>query len=176
MHTSKLLTSGLAALPPIWWRVFLLHTLLLNPVLTLAEPPYRISEFREIDREYLRIARARANERCRSSFGTQFRGERNHDLPLLQRMLDEKYVKPDELALLQGMGVILGDVLRQEYPLDWIRYIDSSGSSRALQLRHSEHFIFPITAISRRASNGAPVDVTAIFQNMLDPLVAAYER
>lgn len=140
------------------------------------EEPYRIAEFREIDREYLRIARERINQRCSMSFGTTFRGDKNHDLPLLQRLLDERRVARDELELLQGMGVILGDILRGEYPLDWIRYIDEEGSSRALQLRHQQHFIFPITAISRRAAVDAPVNVRAIYQNMRDPVTAAYER
>lgn len=141
-----------------------------------AEEPYRIAEFREIDREYLKIARDQANERCASRFGTRFRGNKQHDLPLLQRLLDEKHVTSNELALLQGMGVILGEVLRSEYPLDWVRYIDNEGASRALQLRHTEHFIFPITAISRRASVDAAVDIAAIYQAMRSPVAVAYER
>jgi len=151
-------------------------TLLLGTTGTSAEEPYRIAEFREIDREYLRVARERINQRCSNSFGTRFRGDKHHDLPLLQRLLDERRVTREELALLQGMGVILGDILRKEYPLDWVRYIDAEGSSRALQLRHQQHFIFPITAISRRAAVDAPVDVKTIYQNMRDPVTAAYER
>jgi len=150
--------------------------LLLSTTAATAEPVYRLAEFREIDREYLRIARNRLNERISETTGTRFRGDKYHDLPLLQRLLDENYVKPDEPALLQAMGIILGEVLRSEYPLDWIRYIDNEGASRALQLRHQEHFVFPITAISRRASVNAAVDIDAIYQNMREPLAVAYER
>lgn len=150
--------------------------LLLSTMTATAEPAYRLAEFREIDREYLRIARDKLNERTSKTTGTRFRGEKDHDLPLLQRLLDENFVKQDEIALLQAMGVVLGDVLRSEYPLDWIRYIDGEGASRALQLRHQEHFVFPITAISRRASVDAAVDVDTIYRNMRDPLAVAYER
>ena len=150
--------------------------LLLHSHSLQADEHIRIAEFRVIDQQYLTIAREKINNRCRDSFGTFFRTNKKHDLPLLQRLLDEKRVTAEELDLLQAMGIILGDILSREYPLDWVRYIDQYGSSRALKLRHQEHYLFPITAISRRASVGASVDITAIYQKLRNPVVTAYNR
>ncbi len=160
--------------PSSWLVVLLACWLAALP--TRAEEPYRIAGFREIDRQYLDIARESINSRARDRLGTAFRADKTHDLPLLQRLLNEKLVRADEIELLQAMGVVLGDALRSEYPLDWVRYIDKEGSSRALVLRHEQVFVFPITAISRRASVGAEVDVEAIYQRMRAPVASAYER
>lgn len=141
-----------------------------------AEQDYRIDSFRQIDHEYIEQAKQRINDRARRSLGSSFRGQAEYDIPLLQRMLDEKIVAADELELLQAMGVVLGEVFRSRYPIDWIRYSDIDGTSRALQLRHEAHFIFPITMISRRASVGAAVDVQAIYERALSALTKAYER
>ena len=157
----------------VFWLVF---ASLAPSTHSLAEESYRLAEFRVIDRQYLEIAREKINDRARLGTGSAFKGNKAQDLPLLQRLLDEKLVKEDETEHLQAMGVILGDTLRSEYPLDWVRYIDRQGASRALQLRHNQHFVFPITAISRRASVGAEVNVEAIYRKMREPIALAYER
>ena len=73
------------------------------------------------------------------------------------------------------MGVALGEVLRKERYLKWVRYIDPEGASRALQLTHEDYYVFPITLISRRASVGAKVDVQVLFQRALNNIDAYTE-
>ena len=141
-----------------------------------SEQDYRVDSFRQIDVAYIEQAKQRINDRVKRRLGNGFRGDAEYDIPLLQRTLDEKIVREEELELLQAMGVVLGEVFRGKYPLDWVRYSDIDGTSRALQLRHEAHFIFPITMISRRASVGAPVDVSAIYERALSALTEAYER
>ena len=88
---------------------------------------------------------------------------------MLQSLLDQRIVKSDQVLLLQAMGVVMGDLLSEELKMPWVIYEDKLGRSRALRLGVSDHYLFPITMISRRAEVGAPVDVRAIY----DKAVAA---
>jgi hypothetical protein len=135
------------------------------PVATAAEEQYLVKPFREIDRDNL-LSR---------HFGVYLSGDTQLDLSYLQRLLDEQRVDSDDLQTLQGMGVALGEVLRKERYLKWVRYIDPEGASRALQLTHEDYYVFPITLISRRASVGAKVDVQVLFQRALNNIDAYTE-
>ncbi|MBR9805001.1 DUF3806 domain-containing protein [bacterium] len=96
-------------------------------------------------------------------FGSSLHQDKNHDLRLLQRLWDDKIVTADNAQTLQDMGIVLGDLFAKELDMHWVLYTDAKGRSRALQLRHTEHFLFPITMISRRAIAGAEVNVKAIY-------------
>ena len=52
------------------------------------------------------------DELARGRLGRQFRGERDSDLALLQELLDRRLVTASDTAQLQGMGIILGDMIR----------------------------------------------------------------
>ena len=98
---------------------------------------------------------------------------------MLQRLLDSKLVVAKDRRLLQDMGIVLGDLLLQQFNLRWVMYVDKYGPSRALQLKHSQNFIFPITMISRRAEVGVAVDISALYDQAsikIEGYIAAAKR
>tara|TARA_B110000967_G_C18822441_1_gene529458 strand:+ start:831 stop:1382 length:552 start_codon:yes stop_codon:yes gene_type:complete len=122
-----------------------------------------IRPFSEGDEKYLQQGRDRINQLTRRHFGSSLQQQRAHDIALLQRLLDSKRVVAKDRRLLQDMGIVLGDLLLQQFNLRWVIYADKYGPSRALQLKHSENFLFPITMISRRAEVGVTVDISELY-------------
>ena len=55
-----------------------------------------------------------------------------------------------------------------------VAYHDQHGRSRALQLKHSDYFFFPITMISRRAETGLAVDIEALYQQVAQKIANYY--
>lgn len=133
-----------------------------------------LRQFSEADEKYLQQGRDRINELTRRHFGSALQQQQAHDIALLQRLLDSKLVTAKDRRLLQDMGIILGDLLMQQFNLRWVIYADKYGPSRALQLKHSENFLFPITMISRRAEVGVNVDITELYNKAVEK-IAAYK-
>ena len=122
-------------------------------------------QFRDSDQRYLELALARVNDLSQRTLGSSLQQRRQHDLALLQRLLDRRAVSADQRYVLQGMGVALGELLRRECSLKWGLYRDRYGQSRALKSRHSQQALFPITMVSRRIEAGLEVDISALYQN-----------
>ena len=133
-----------------------------------------IRQFSESDERYLQQGRDRINELTRRHLGSRFQQQQEHDVALLQRLLDEQLVSTQDSRLLQDMGIILGDLLILEFDLRWVIYVDKYGPSRALQLKLTENVLFPITMISRRAEVGLEVDIAALYQQA-EKKIAAYK-
>lgn len=123
--------------------------------------------FSPIDRQYIAEQREAINALARSHLGRQLNGQKDNDLEILQRLLDEDVVHRNQVRLLQGMGLILGQLLKQEQDLNWIIYYDKLGRSRALQVPgFTQDFIFPATQISRLAEVGIKVDVRDVYRSL----------
>ena len=133
------------------------------PLSALAEPPPRISDLTMLDRDYMREQRRRIDNLARMSLGRQLKDEKAADLEVLQLIVDRKLLRPEQTLELQAMGIVLGNLLAAELGMQWVIYEDRYGRSRALRLRSSDNFLFPVTMISRRMEAGAPVDVEAIY-------------
>jgi hypothetical protein len=121
--------------------------------------------FGQADEKYLQQGRDRINQLSRRHFGSALHQQREHDITLLQRLLDSRLVTAKDRRLLQDMGIVLGDLLIQQFNLRWVVYVDKYGPSRALQLKHSENYLFPITMISRRAEVGVTVDIAELYES-----------
>jgi hypothetical protein len=127
------------------------------------EEEVQISELTYLDLQYMAQQRLDLDELARAELGQGFTGDREHDLALLQRLLDEQVVAPDDKARLQGMGILLGDLLAEELDMDWVVYSDEIGRSRALRYADTDHYLFPVTMISRRREAGDETPVVAIY-------------
>ena len=125
--------------------------------------PPRTSSLTAIDRDFMEEQRESIDALARTHLGRQVRGDKENDLTVLQQLLDQRLVRSDQVLLLQAMGVVMGDLLSKELKMPWVIYEDALGRSRALRLGLSDHYLFPITMISRRAEVGAAVDVRAIY-------------
>lgn len=126
----------------------------------------RIDELSVLDRRFMEQQRDLVQDIAERRLGRSFSGER--DIAVLQKILDERLVRPDQTRELQAMGVILGDLLAKELDMHWVIYEDRVGRSRALRYRDTENYLFPITMISRRREAGSDTPVAEIFRKAYD--------
>lgn len=141
---------------------------------SLDSNPLTLSELSTLDQQYMRSQRNLIEDLARRQLGATFSGEPSRDIALLQRLLDERVVEPHQRQELQAMGIILGDLLAAQLDMQWVIYEDSLGRSRALQLKDTDNFLFPVTMISRRREVGNNTPVQAIFDKAvatIEPLI-----
>lgn len=120
-----------------------------------------------IDRQYMQQQRDHLDGLARRHLGEPLRGERS-DLAVLQRLLDRGLVAREDTATLQGMGMVLGNLLAADLDLEWVVHRDRQGRSRALRIPGTGELLFPVTMISRRHEVGARVDVDELYQRAAD--------
>jgi hypothetical protein len=165
------------ARPPIVLRrglYLLIAVLALAPLAPATAQPdeKRISALSPLDRQYMDQQRQLINELTLANYGGRC-CRREADLDYLQRLLDDRIVREDQVQELQAMGVLMGDLLAEELDLHWVVYEDAKGRSRALQLDETDNFLFPVTMISRRRQAGDTTPVIEIYQRAVDALEAA---
>jgi hypothetical protein len=84
------------------------------------------------------------------------------DLPVLQRLIDNKVFKKSQTYELQCLGVALGDVLTSEFPLRWTMVTDEYGIDPTLRFDKTSVQINALTMISKRVERGGHVDVSEL--------------
>lgn len=84
-------------------------------------------------------------------------------LSLLDAILANGWVKPEETLKLQCLGITFGDALAQYLDLTWVMVEDSYGRDPALSLAGTTVMTFPQTMISKRIEDGETVDVYDLF-------------
>lgn len=138
----------------------LLAALLLTPALQAQE--WRTEALSPLDQRYMETQVARIDELAMRHLNQKLAHDKS-DLKLLQELLDKGAVRNNDSETLQAMGVVMGEILKQEHGLQWGVYIDRIGRSRALEVPGTREFLFPITMISRRVEVGGTVDVAALY-------------
>ncbi len=136
-----------------------------------AEEKVTIEELNWLDNSYLEKQVERIDELGRSEFGTPVRGDKS-DLELLQRIIYRGLVPKDDSLRLQALGVVLGNVMVAEFGLEWKKYSDRIGTSRAACIPGTQECVFPVTMLSRRMEVGLMPDVKRIYsevQEMIKP-------
>lgn len=88
------------------------------------------------------------------------------DLQWLQRLADEKALRPDQTYELQCLGVALGQVFAARTPLKWVVVEDEFGRDLALQYPKTSVIVFPMTMISKRVEDGRDVDVVPLYRTV----------
>ncbi len=127
-----------------------------------------IDDLSFLDRQFMNQQRHNLEDLARRHYGQGFSGEPGTDLALLQRLLDDRRVGPQDTANLQAMGLVMGDLLAAELDMHWVIYEDQLGRSRALRYRDSDNYLFPMTMVSRRREAGNSLPVEAIYQKAHD--------
>jgi len=113
------------------------------------------------DLEAKRIwAREHYDEAARDKYDTL-----DGKLSLLDTILRNKWIAPDETLKLQCLGVTFGDALAQRLGLTWVAVEDNCGRDLALALDGTSVRIFPVTSISKRIEGGEEVDVYGLFED-----------
>ena len=88
------------------------------------------------------------------------------DLKVLQNLVDRKAIRRDDVRGLQGLGIVFGDVLVNEYGLGWVSYEDDIGTSKALRWKKTENYVFPVTMFSKRVQFKEDIDMTGVFEEL----------
>ena len=92
------------------------------------------------------------------------------DLPVLQRLIDDKVFKKSQTYELQCLGVVFGDVLTSELPLRWMMVTDEYGKDPTLRFKKTTVQIHALTMISRRIERGEHVDVSELLRTTREQL------
>lgn len=143
--------------------LFAIFLILSFPLSSMAEQ-WRTQPLSSIDKQYMADQRASIDDLARRNFGRYITGQKDNDIAVMQRLLDDAIVTSADVKLLQAMGIILGSLLAEERSLNWIVYIDAVGRSRALQVTgFDREFIFPTTQISRKVEVGSKVNVAEVY-------------
>jgi hypothetical protein len=98
------------------------------------------------------------------------------DFPVLQKLIDEKALRPDQTYELQCLGIALGQVFASETPLRWVMVEDEYGRDPALQYPDTTIILFPLTMISKRVEQGREVDIADIFRGTMDLVAKTNEK
>lgn len=94
-------------------------------------------------------------------------------LRLVDTILVNGWVAPDEALKLQCLGVAFGDALSQLVGLSWVAVEDEHGRDPALMLPGTSILVFPLTSISKRVENGEAVDVYTLLENACNAIERA---
>lgn len=84
-------------------------------------------------------------------------------LVLLDTILKNKWINPNETVKLQCLGITFGDALAQKLGLKWVAVEDEYGRDPALIVEGTSIITFPLTSISKRIERGEDIDVFNLF-------------
>ncbi|WGO96686.1 DUF3806 domain-containing protein [Saccharophagus degradans] len=86
------------------------------------------------------------------------------DFELIQFIVNENILKPEQSWELQSLGVVLGDALAAEIDgLSWWQVTDEYGTDAVLRYKQTTLQIGAKTMISKRVENGSEVDVKHMY-------------
>ena len=91
-------------------------------------------------------------------------------LTLVDTILRNNWIAPDETLKLQCLGVTFGDALAQRLGLTWVAVEDKYGRDPALTLEGTSVLVFPLTSISKRIERGEEVEVYRLFEDACSPI------
>lgn len=123
-----------------------------------------VEDFNWKDRNHMSEQVERVDELARLKLGLQIRGDKR-DLEVLQRIIHRGYIQQDDVLMQQALGAVLGNVMVNELGLEWKRYEDRLGLSRAACAPGTEECLFPVTMLSRRMSVGLMPNVEKVYND-----------
>jgi hypothetical protein len=86
------------------------------------------------------------------------------DLPILQKMINDRVFSKSQTYELQSLGVVFGDVLANELPLRWVIVSDEFGTDPTLRYKQTMTQINALTMISKRIERDEPVDLAELLR------------
>jgi hypothetical protein len=141
-----------------------------------ARDPRREPKFSELGREdNKRLDRQRAvvAATAKQRYGIGALTRTKKDLPILQRLLDDKAFEKNHTYQLQSLGVAFGDVLASELGLRWVMITDEYGTDPTLRFKSTSININALTMISKRVERNERVDVVELLQKTRQALAEA---
>lgn len=147
-----------------WFLLLSGASLLFGQTANSADPQPKFSELRPEDKQLLDQQRAVIARLAKQRYGTPALTKSKKDIPILQRLLDDKAIKKSQTYELQSLGVVFGDVLASEFPLRWVMITDEYGTDPTLRYKDTSVNINALTMISKRVERDEPVDVSELLR------------
>jgi len=122
------------------------------------------------DRIWLRQAEDHILQVLRQRYGDVTFVRSEADLRLLQRLLDDEVVRPDQVLELQCMGVVLGNVFDKHTSLRWSVVANEFGTQLSLHEPEKGFTMYPLTMISKRVSAERSLEMVPLFRSFVDSL------
>jgi len=97
---------------------------------------------------------------AKKHYGTPSLTRTKADLPVLQKLIDDKVFAKSQTYELQCLGVVFGDVLTSDLPLRWVMITDEFGTDPTLRFKKTDANINALTMISKRVERDQPVDLS----------------
>ena len=116
------------------------------------------------DRARLDEQRAIVAAAAKKRYGTSALRKTVADLPVLQRLIDDKVFSKSQTYELQSLGIAFGDVLASELPLRWVMVTDEYGTDPTLRFKDTTVQINALTMISKRVEKDQIVDLSALLR------------
>jgi len=122
----------------------------------------KFSELSGEDRTRLEQQRAIVAAAAKQRYGTPMLEKTVADLPVLQRLIDDKVFSKTQTYELQSLGVAFGDVLTSELPLRWVMVTDEFGTDPTLRYKGTTVQINALTMISKRIDKDQTVNLSEL--------------
>lgn len=101
---------------------------------------------------------------AKNRYGTPSLTRTKADIPILQRLVDDKVFAKNQTYELQCLGVALGDIMAAELPLHWVMVTDEYGTDPTLRFKDSTIQVNALTMISKRVERDEAVDVAGLLR------------
>ena len=134
----------------------------------VAMPQFR--ELSDQDKSRLDAQRAVVATAVRQRYGISALTHTAADLPVLQRLVDDRAFNKNQTYELQSLGVAFGDVLSSELPLRWVIVTDEYGTDPTLRFKSTTVQINALTMISKRIERDEMVDLDQLLQTTREQL------
>jgi hypothetical protein len=93
-------------------------------------------------------------------------------LRLLDGIISQNFIQPDETWKLQALGIVFGDALVQQLGMEWVTVEDEYGRDPAVRYPGTSVLAFPLTTISKRIEGGETIDVYDLFNGLCEMIRA----
>src|SRR5437879_9991802 len=124
----------------------------------------KFSELSQEDRTMFTQQRAIAAAAAKLRYGTAILEKTVADLPVLQRLIDDKVFSKMQTYELQSLGIAFGDVLASELPLRWVIVTDEYGTDPTLRFKGTTVQINALTMISKRIEKDEKVNLSELLR------------
>lgn len=124
----------------------------------------KFSELSREDSTRLEQQRGIVAAAAKQRYGTPILTRTISDLPILQRLIDDKAFSKRQTYELQSLGVTFGDVLTSELPLRWVMVTDEYGTDPTLRLKDTSVQINALTMISKRIEKDEGVNLSELLR------------
>jgi len=140
-----------------------------------AAPSPKFTQLSREDSTRLDQQRAVVAAAAKQRYGTAALTRTKGDLPVLQKLIDDRVFNKSQTYELESLGVAFGDVLASELPLRWVIITDEFGTDPTLRFKNMDVNVNPVTMISKRVQRDEHVNVSELLRITREQL-ARYEK